>query len=127
MYIYIHICTCTYLYIQIYRRCDDMSVDDLKTSSQRALLLMDLTTLADDDTHERVEQLCKDAKTPFGCVAAVCIYAQFVGTAKKALAANGTPGVRVATVVNFPHGGDDVERAVQETREAVMQECVCGG
>jgi deoxyribose-phosphate aldolase len=49
----------------------------------------------------------------------VCIYAQFVGTAKQALSANGTPQVKVATVVNFPHGGDDVEKAVKETRDAV--------
>ena len=49
----------------------------------------------------------------------MCIYAQFVGTAKKALSANGTPQIKVATVVNFPHGGDDVEKAVKETREAV--------
>ena len=123
---------------------------ELKAAAQRALKLMDFTTLADDDTHERVEKLCADARwlrrggrarvflvsvapfgdahartrargtsTPFGCTAAVCIYAQFVGTAKKALQANGTPQVRVATVVNFPHGGDDVEKAVQETRDAV--------
>jgi deoxyribose-phosphate aldolase len=92
---------------------------DLTTSAKRALRLMDYTTLADDDTHERVEQLCAEASTPFGCTAAVCIYAQFVGTAKKALLANGTPQIKVATVVNFPHGSDDVAKTVQETREAV--------
>ena len=40
-------------------------------------------------------------------------------TAKKALQANGTPQVKVATVVNFPHGSDDVESAIKETRQAV--------
>lgn len=74
---------------------------------------------ADDDTHERVEQLCKDASTPFGCTAAVCVYAQFVATAKKALHAQGTPQVKVATVVNFPHGRDNAAAAAHETREAV--------
>ena len=49
----------------------------------------------------------------------MCIYPQFVATAKKALQANGTTNVRVATVVNFPHGGDDVEKVVEETRDAV--------
>lgn len=92
---------------------------ELRASALRALQLMDFTTLADDDTHERVEQLCADAKTPFGCKAAVCIYPQFVATAKAALKRHGTPQVRVATVVNFPHGGDDIEKAAQETRAAV--------
>ena len=32
---------------------------------------------------------------------------------------NGTPQVRVATVVNFPGGGDDAEAAAHETRAAV--------
>jgi len=70
-------------------------------------------------TRTRARARARGTSTPFGCTAAVCIYAQFVGTAKKALQANGTPQVRVATVVNFPHGGDDVEKAVQETRDAV--------
>ena len=49
----------------------------------------------------------------------MCIYAQFVATAKKALQAQGTPQVKVATVVNFPHGSDNAAAAAQETREAV--------
>ena len=35
---------------------------ELQTSALRALQLMDFTTLADDDTHERVEKLCADAR-----------------------------------------------------------------
>ena len=60
---------------------------DLRKSAQRALQLMDFTTLADDDTPDRVQKLCKDAESPFGCTAAVCIYPQFVSTAKAALKA----------------------------------------
>ncbi|SUH39911.1 Deoxyribose-phosphate aldolase [Salmonella enterica subsp. enterica] len=37
---------------------------DLKASSLRALKLMDLTTLNDDDTNEKVIALCHQAKTP---------------------------------------------------------------
>eukprot|EP00929_Paragymnodinium_shiwhaense_P109604 TRINITY_DN76079_c0_g1_i1.p2 TRINITY_DN76079_c0_g1~~TRINITY_DN76079_c0_g1_i1.p2 ORF type:complete len:275 (-),score=101.53 TRINITY_DN76079_c0_g1_i1:220-1044(-) len=91
----------------------------LRARAQKALNLMDFTTLADDDTNERIEKLCADAKTAFGCTAAVCIYPQFVPVAKKALKANGTPQVRIATVVNFPHGNDDIEVAVKETKAAV--------
>jgi len=40
---------------------------ELKAAAQRALQLMDFTTLADDDTHERVEKLCADARwAPWG-------------------------------------------------------------
>lgn len=35
---------------------------DLKASSLRALKLMDLTTLNDDDTNEKVIALCHQAK-----------------------------------------------------------------
>lgn len=47
---------------------------DLKASSLRALKLMDLTTLNDDDTDEKVIALCHQAKTPVGNTAAICIY-----------------------------------------------------
>ncbi len=50
---------------------------DLKASSLRALKLMDLTTLNDDDTNEKVIALCHQAKTPVGNTAAVCIYPRF--------------------------------------------------
>lgn len=39
---------------------------DLTASSLRALKLMDLTTLNDDDTNEKVIALCHQAKTPVG-------------------------------------------------------------
>ena len=51
---------------------------DLKASSLRALKLMDLTTLNDDDTDEKVIALCHQAKTPVGNTAAICIYPRFI-------------------------------------------------
>lgn len=47
---------------------------DLKVAAQRALNLMDLTTLNDDDTDQKVIDLCHKAKSPAGLTAAVCIY-----------------------------------------------------
>lgn len=44
--------------------------------------LIDLTRLNEDDTPETIEQLCHQAKTPYGPVAAVCIYPQFVKQAR---------------------------------------------
>ncbi|KJF90255.1 deoxyribose-phosphate aldolase [Photobacterium leiognathi] len=94
-------------------------MSDLKTAALRALKLMDLTTLNDDDTDAKVIELCKNAKTVVGNTAAVCIYPRFIPVAKKQLREQGTPEVRIATVTNFPHGNDDIEIAVAETKAAV--------
>ncbi|WP_120511591.1 deoxyribose-phosphate aldolase [Photobacterium salinisoli] len=94
-------------------------MSDLKTAALRALKLMDLTTLNDDDTDAKVIELCKNAKTPVGNTAAICIYPRFIPVAKKQLREQGTPEVRIATVTNFPHGNDDIEIAVAETKAAV--------
>ena len=94
-------------------------MSDLKAAALRALKLMDLTTLNEDDTDAKVIELCKNAKTAVGNTAAVCIYPRFIPVAKKQLREQGTPDVRIATVTNFPHGNDDIEIAVAETKAAV--------
>ena len=87
---------------------------DLKASSLRALKLMDLTTLNDDDTDEKVIALCHQAKTPVGNTAAICIYPRFIPIARKTLKEQGTPEIRIATVTNFPHGNDDIAYGADE-------------
>lgn len=94
-------------------------MSELKAAALRALQLMDLTTLNDDDTDAKVIELCKNAKTPVGNTAAICIYPRFIPVAKKQLREQGTPEVRIATVTNFPHGNDDIAIAVAETKAAV--------
>ena len=94
-------------------------MSDLKSAALRALKLMDLTTLNDDDTNEKVIALCHDAKSAVGNTAAICIYPRFIPIAKKTLREQGTPDVRIATVTNFPHGNDDIDIAVAETKAAV--------
>lgn len=94
-------------------------MSDLKAAALRALKLMDLTTLNDDDTDQKVIDLCHAAKSAVGNTAAVCIYPRFVPIAKKTLREQGTPDVKVATVTNFPHGNDDIDIAVAETKAAV--------
>ncbi|KEQ18546.1 deoxyribose-phosphate aldolase [Endozoicomonas numazuensis] len=93
---------------------------DLTASSRQALQLMDLTSLNDNDTPEVIIDLCHKVKTPAGNTAAVCIYPRFVPIAKKTLKELGLNDVTVATVTNFPQGGDDIELAVTETRAAVV-------
>jgi deoxyribose-phosphate aldolase len=94
-------------------------MSDLKLAAQRALSLMDLTTLNDDDTDARVVDLCRKAAGPAGKVAAVCVFPRFVPVAKKTLREQGSPDVLVATVTNFPHGNPDIALAVEETQSAV--------
>ena len=77
----------------------------------RTLASMDLTSLGEDDTDEKIINLCSRAVCPAGHVAAVCVYDRFVPLARKELA--GT-GVKVATVCNFPHGGADAQATVAQ-------------
>ncbi|WP_087021926.1 deoxyribose-phosphate aldolase [Thaumasiovibrio subtropicus] len=94
-------------------------MSELKAAALRALKLMDLTTLNDDDTDQKVIDLCHAANSPAGATAAICIYPRFIPIAKKTLREQGTPEVKIATVTNFPHGNDDIEIAVAETKAAV--------
>jgi deoxyribose-phosphate aldolase len=82
----------------------------------RALKLLDLTDLNDGCREDHIEQLIQKAVTPHGPVAAVCVWPQFVSLAKARLK---NSGVKVATVINFPKGGDNVERAIDDAEEAL--------
>ena len=82
----------------------------------RALPLVDLTDLSDTCTDAAIAALCARAVTPHGAVAAVCVFPRFVAGARRHLA--GT-GVKVATVVNFPAGGEDTRAVERETAAAV--------
>lgn len=92
---------------------------DLTATSRQALQLMDLTSLNDNDTPQVIIDLCRKARTAAGNTAAVCVYPRFVPVAKKTLSELGLNDVTVATVTNFPAGGDDIEIAVIETRAAI--------
>jgi deoxyribose-phosphate aldolase len=97
----------------------------------RAISVMDLTTLADDDTEERVRKLCARARQPLPAklvarlcaeakglhVAAVCIYDRFVPAALQEL--QGT-GIRVATVsADFPKGIAPLEDRIAQVHRSV--------
>ncbi|MDE1461555.1 deoxyribose-phosphate aldolase [Spartinivicinus poritis] len=91
----------------------------LAQAAQQALNLMDLTSLNDDDTEAKIIQLCHQAHSPAGNTAAVCVYPRFVPIAKKTLTSLNCENILIATVTNFPAGGDDVAIAEAETRAAV--------
>ncbi len=88
----------------------DWTMTPIETA-RRVLPLIDLTLLGDDDTAEQVEALCDAAITPYGNVAAVCVWPRFVGTA---IARLGDSGVPVAAVANFPQGSIDVESSIAD-------------
>ncbi|KQP92355.1 2-deoxyribose-5-phosphate aldolase [Methylobacterium sp. Leaf113] len=82
--------------------------------ARRALPLLDLTDLSESCSEAAIDTLCRDARA--SRVAAICVWPHYVSRAARLLA--GSP-VRIATVINFPAGGDDIERAVDDTTEAL--------
>lgn len=91
-----------------------MTVSDMGAVARRALPLLDLTDLGETCTETKIDALCRDAKA--GPVAAICIWPRFVTQGARAL--SGT-GIRIATVINFPEGGEDCARATDDTAEAL--------
>lgn len=90
----------------------------LKAVAQRAIGLLDLTSLGDDDGEATIAALCARALAAPIPVAAVCLWPRFVAQARALLDGS---GIRVAAVANFPAGGDDVGRAVREVEYIVKE------
>ncbi len=89
----------------------------LEETAKRALSLLDLTDLTDNCDVAAIEKLCRQAQTPFGTTAAICIWPRFVAPARGILGKD--HAVRIATVVNFPSGDLAVADVVAETRQAI--------
>ncbi len=81
----------------------------------RLLAVLDHTSLGEDDSPETIRALCDVALSGEGRPAAVCVHPEHVAAARRALDAGGAPEVAVASVVNFPDGGSDADRAKLET------------
>lgn len=82
----------------------------------RALIAsLDFTNLNEDCTEADVAALCERAVTPAGPVAAICIWPRFVPFARTVLA----KGIRIATVVNFPHGSDLPDKTFDDAAAAI--------
>jgi deoxyribose-phosphate aldolase len=95
-----------------------------RSDAARILSLIDLTNLSDECTESDVVTLCRRARGEHGSVAAVCVWPRFVGTAVRELAntmvhENVDARVRVATVVNFPHGTDPIEKVLADVAVCV--------
>jgi deoxyribose-phosphate aldolase len=80
-----------------------------------ALACLDLTSLNDGDDAAAIDALCTRAVTPWGPVAAVCVWPRFVAQARAALPRE----VAVAAVANFPLGALDEARALADAHSIV--------
>jgi len=92
-----------------------MDNETRRDRAARLLGLLDLTRLDDRCGEADVAALC-DAALAEPRPAAICIWPQFAGTARRRL---GDDGVRIATVVNFPSGAEDPERVAEDISEMV--------
>lgn len=89
---------------------------DIKAIARKSISLLDLTNLNEDCTDADIVDLCARAQTAFGNTAAICIWKEFIPQAKKLL--EGT-NIKIATVVNFPHGGTDTDAVLKEVKTAI--------
>ena len=85
-------------------------------SARLALACLDLTSLNDSDTEADIATLCQRAQSPFGPVAAVCVWPRLAAFARAQLPAS----VAVVAVANFPHGHADINAAVLDAEQIVL-------
>ncbi len=82
----------------------------------RLLRQLELPGLSDTALEDDMERLIQKAATPHGPVASICVWPSFISICASRLEGK---SIKVATVINFPKGGDDVERAIADSEEAV--------
>ena len=83
--------------------------------ARRALACLDLTDLGEFSDDEDVQALCARALASPVQPAAVCVWPKRVAAAVEALAGS---KIKVATVINFPAGGEHLNYVMSETEQA---------
>jgi len=96
-----------------------MKMTDTTDIANLAISLIDLTSLTNEETEQDIISLCQQAKSTAGNTAAICIFPRFIPIAKQQLLAQQTVNIKIATVVNFPSGGIDIDTVLQETKAAI--------
>jgi deoxyribose-phosphate aldolase len=108
-----------------------LATRSIKTSAKnwaidRAISMVDLTTLEGADTPGKIRALCSKAVRPdpldasVPSVAAICVYNDLVSIARKHLDDIGGSQVRVAAVTTaFPSGRASMAVKMQDTRDAI--------
>lgn len=95
--------------------------EDRAAIARRALALVDLTDLGDATTGDAAKKLCERAKRPVPSepglhVAAVCVWPRFVAVCRQTLEGS---EVKIATVANFPTGGEPTDAVLATVRSAL--------
>ncbi|MGB6977260.1 MAG: deoxyribose-phosphate aldolase [Gammaproteobacteria bacterium] len=85
--------------------------------ARNLLPLLDLTSLQENDTEETITALCQKAVTPFGEVAAVCVYPRFIPLVRQKLL---NSSVKIAAVSNFPYGDASLTSVLSEITQAIQ-------
>lgn len=91
---------------------------DQHAFARHAVRCVDLTDLSDNASAEQASALAQRALGLPVAVAALCIWPRFVAQTHHALQSS---SIKVATVVNFPHGGEDIHATREETTRAVHE------
>lgn len=79
--------------------------------------LIDLTNLNDNCDKAAIETLCDQATTIAGPVAAVCVWPQYVKTARVCIGENSP--IKIATVANFPSGDEPLATTAELISKAI--------
>lgn len=87
-----------------------------KASLIKILGLIDLTTLSPNDNAESVRALCQKAVTPYGPVACVCTFSEFIPVVKTAL---NDSAIKIAAVSNFPSGNETIESTIDNISQSI--------
>lgn len=91
---------------------------DTHAFARHAVACVDLTDLSDAASAQQAASLAQRALGLPIPVAALCIWPRFVVQTHRALQ---NSSIKVATVVNFPHGGENIHATCEETTRAVQE------
>jgi deoxyribose-phosphate aldolase len=90
----------------------------MQDSLGQLISLIDLTRLKENDLPSMVDDLCLKASTPYGHVAAVCVFPEYVSRVKEKLVHT---EVKCATVINFPSGDEPLSKIREEIKNVLQQ------
>ena len=88
------------------------------SSKKLAIRCLDYTSLNDTDTDDNIRILCQKASTPYGKVAALCIYPEFIKLASHEL---GGQNIKIATVANFPDGNKPLNSVLSDINTSLSE------
>jgi deoxyribose-phosphate aldolase len=87
-----------------------------KTVAERIIPFLDFTSLNEDENEAKITAFAKRANTPYGPVAAICVYPQFVKTVQNTLP---NSQIKIATVANFPTGNILLEKTLDSITQSI--------